>query len=65
MKLVFKVEEVAAALGKSTAEFNVIRPNLEARGFPKPIQGLDESWGIMAIVNWVNKSQEDELQEIA
>lgn len=65
MKLVFKVEEVAAALGKSTVEFNVIRPNLEARGFPKPIPGLDESWGIMAIVNWVNKSQEDEGQEMA
>lgn len=65
MKLVFNVNEVAAALGKTTAEFNVIRPNLEARGFPKPIRGLDESWGIMAIVNWVNNCQEDEDQAAA
>ena len=65
MKLVFNVNEVAAALRKTTAEFNVIRPNLEARGFPKPIRGLDESWGIMAIVNWVNNCQEDEDQVAA
>ena len=65
MKLVFNVNEVAAALGNTTAEFNVIRPNLEARGFPKPIRGLDESWGIMAIVNWVNNCQEDEDQAAA
>lgn len=65
MKLVFKTEEVAAALGKTTAEFNIIRPNLEARGFPRPIRGLDESWGIMAVIDWVNKCQDDEDQAAA
>jgi hypothetical protein len=59
MKLVFKIDEVAAALGKTTAEFIDIRPNLEALGFPKPVRGLDDSWSIMDVINWVNASKEE------
>jgi hypothetical protein len=54
MKLVFKVDEVAAALGKSTEEFLEIQSKLEVLGFPKPIDGLQGTWSIMNVVNWVN-----------
>lgn len=54
MKLVFNHSEVAEALGKSITEFDVIRPALEAIGFPKPVQGLGNSWAIMEVIRWVN-----------
>lgn len=54
MKLVFNADEVAAALGKSTEEFMLLRPELEALGFPVPIRGLEDKWSIMNVINWVN-----------
>jgi hypothetical protein len=38
MKLVFKLEEVAAALGKTENEFLAIQDKLEAAGFPRPVR---------------------------
>jgi hypothetical protein len=56
MKLVFTTEEVAAALGKTPQEFASIREELEKLGFPKPVPGLQHSWSIMNVINWVNTS---------
>jgi hypothetical protein len=56
MKLVFKHEDVAAALGKSPEEFEALRSKLESLGFPKPVRGLDDCWSIMEVINWVNNS---------
>ncbi len=57
MKLVFTREEVAAALGQSAADFDILRPTLEAEGFPKPIPGLSQFWSIMDVIAWVNRDQ--------
>lgn len=57
MKLVFKLEEVASAIGKTEEEFKAIRPNLEALGFPKPVRGLGETWSILDVINWVNTTR--------
>ena len=54
MKLVFTQAEVAEALGKSVGEFEVLRPSLETLGFPRPVQGLGQSWAIMEVIRWVN-----------
>ena len=54
MKLVFTHPEVAEALGKSVAEFDTLRPSLEAVGFPRPVPGLGASWAIMDVIRWVN-----------
>ena len=59
MKLVFKCDEVAIAIGKTEEEFRAIRPNLEALGFPKPVRGLGETWSIMDVINWVNASRSE------
>jgi hypothetical protein len=58
MKLVFKVDEVAAALGKTTGEFLEIQAKLEVLGFPKPISGLQDTWSIMNVINWVNTERQ-------
>ncbi len=60
MKLVFKIDEVAAAIGKTESEFKEIRANLEALGFPKPVRGLGETWSIMDVINWVNNTHTEE-----
>jgi len=57
MKLVFTREEVATALGQSAADFDMLRPILEAEGFPKPIRGLSLCWSIMDVISWVNRSR--------
>lgn len=54
MKLVFTHAEVAEALGKSIADFDTLRPSLEALGFPKPVRGLGNCWSIMDVIRWVN-----------
>jgi hypothetical protein len=54
MKLVFNRAEMCEALGKSPAEFDGLRANLELLGFPKPVQGLGECWSIMEVIRWVN-----------
>lgn len=54
MKLVFTRAEVAEALGRTEADFESLRPGLEALGFPKPLRGLGESWSIMEVIRWVN-----------
>jgi hypothetical protein len=54
MKLVFKQEEVAAALGKTEIEFQALREKLEAAGFPRPVRVLDDRWSIMDVINWIN-----------
>jgi hypothetical protein len=56
MKLVFTVEEVAAALQKSVAEFIALRPLLEDQGFPIPVRGLEDRWSIMDVITWVNRA---------
>jgi hypothetical protein len=58
MKLVFDKHEVAAALGKTTAEFEHMQFSLESLGFPKPVRGLDDRWPIMEVISWVNSSHE-------
>jgi hypothetical protein len=64
MRLVFKEEEVAAALGKTLDEFVDLRSKLETFGFPKPLRGLDDSWSIMEVINWVNNvPQTDEIAQ--
>jgi hypothetical protein len=60
MKLVFKLHEVAEAIGKTEAEFKIIRPDLEALGFPKPVRGLEDRWSIMDVINWVNNTRGEE-----
>ncbi|MBC8037746.1 MAG: hypothetical protein H7X89_11085 [Rhizobiales bacterium] len=55
MKLIFTREEVAAALGQTTGDFDILRPSLEAEGFPKPVRGLSLCWSIMDVINWVNR----------
>lgn len=55
MKLVFTREEVAAALGQSLGDFNILLPILEAEGFPKPVPGLSLCWSIMDVIAWVNR----------
>jgi hypothetical protein len=60
MRLVFNSEEVAAALGKSIEEFQNLRPELEALGFPKPVRGLEDKWSIMNVINWVNATKDDQ-----
>ena len=55
MKLVFTRDEVAAALGQSTENFDILRRSLEAEGFPKPIRGLAMCWSIMDVIAWVNR----------
>jgi hypothetical protein len=62
MKLVFTTEEVAAALGKTPQEFASIREELEKLGFPKPVPGLQHSWSIMNVINWVNTSTYSETE---
>jgi hypothetical protein len=62
MKLVFKRDEVAVALGKTTEEFSKLQFMLETLGFPKPIRGLEDSWSIMDVINWVNTSKENTSQ---
>jgi hypothetical protein len=62
MKLIFKRHEVAVALGKTLEEFTAIQSNLESLGFPKPVRGLDDSWSIMDVINWVNSSKESRDQ---
>jgi len=54
MKLVFTLEETAAALGKSPAELEALLPHLRAHGFPAPIAGLEDRWSIMEVMAWVN-----------
>ncbi len=54
MRLVFKREEVAAALDMTPAEFDKVQTKLESHGFPKPIRGLEEHWAIINVINWVN-----------
>lgn len=54
MKLVFSHLEVAEALGKTSAEFDQLRPSLENIGFPKPLRGLGQAWSIMEVIRWVN-----------
>jgi hypothetical protein len=61
MRLVFNSEEVAAALGKSIEEFQSLRPELEALGFPKPVRGLEDKWSIMNVINWVNATKDDQV----
>ncbi len=63
MKLVFGSDEVAAALGKTEVEFLEIKHELEARGFPKPIRGLENKWSIMNVINWVNSNPENQVAE--
>lgn len=58
MKLVFTRDEVAAALGQTSADFDLLRPVLEAEGFPKPIRGLSLCWSIMDVISWVNRSRQ-------
>ncbi len=60
MKLVFTREEVAAALGQTAVDFDVLRPTLEAEGFPKPIRGLSLCWSIMDVISWVNRPKQPE-----
>ena len=60
MKLVFNIEEVAAALGKTSEEFEKLRPELESLGFPKPIRGLENKWSIMNVISWVNEHKDDQ-----
>jgi hypothetical protein len=62
MKLVFNIEEVAAALGKTPEEFKVIRPELEVLGFPTPIRGLEDKWSIMNVISWVNATKEAQFE---
>jgi hypothetical protein len=57
VKLVFKLDEVATALGKTEEEFVALREKLEASGFPKPLQVLDDRWSIIDVINWVNASK--------
>ena len=64
MKLVFTREEVAAALGQSTEDFDVLQPSLEAEGFPKPVRGLSLCWSIMDVIAWINRDQRP-VQETA
>ncbi len=54
MKLVFNLAEISEALGKTPQEFQALRSDLEAIGFPKPVRGLGESWAIMEVIRWVN-----------
>ncbi len=54
MKLVFDLNEVAAALGQTSENFRTLRPKLESLGFPKQLRGLDERWSIIDVINWVN-----------
>lgn len=54
MKLVFTRNEIAEALAKTPAEFDLLRPALEGIGFPKPVEGLGDCWSIMAVIRWVN-----------
>ena len=61
MKLVFTVEEVAAALQMSIAEFSDLRPVLEDLEFPKPLHGLGQRWSIMDVISWVNQNGGGEL----
>ena len=56
MKLVFSSEEVATALNISAARFEELRPALEAEGFPRPLPGLERSWSILEVIDWVNRS---------
>jgi hypothetical protein len=62
MKLVFNRDEVAAAIGKTTEEFNKNLVMLEKFGFPKPVLGLDDCWSIMAVIDWVNTSKETQIK---
>jgi hypothetical protein len=54
LKLVFKQDEVAAALGKSEDEFIAMRESLEAKGFPKAVDALQDRWSIMKVIGWIN-----------
>ena len=60
MKLVFNIDEVAAALGKTTAEFERLQFTLESLGFPKPVRGLEDRWPIMDVISWVNSSHQSQ-----
>jgi predicted DNA-binding transcriptional regulator AlpA len=60
MKLVFNLEEVAAALGKTENEFLAIQDKLEAAGFPRPVRILDDRWSIMDVINWINADRAKE-----
>ncbi len=62
MKLVFNAAEVAASLGKTEAEFQAVRIELERLGFPKAIHGLEDKWSIMNVINWVNNGQETQTK---
>lgn len=55
MKLVFELDDLAAALKMSAEEFSRRRPVLEANGFPEPVPGLDDRWSIIEVVRWINR----------
>ena len=59
MKLVFELDDLAAALKLSAEEFRRRRPVLEAHGFPPSIPGLDERWSIIEVVRWINREPEE------
>ncbi len=59
VKLVFELDDVAAALKLSPEEFSRRRPLLEAHGFPRPVAGLDDRWSIIEVVRWVNREPDN------
>jgi hypothetical protein len=64
MKLVFTREEVAAALGKSVADFEAALPSLHALGFPNPVRGLETCWSIMDVIRWVNREEPPTMDSV-
>jgi hypothetical protein len=65
VKLVFSEEEVAAALNISVDRFAERRATLEAEGFPKPLPGLERSWSILEVIDWVNHGRTAPVAEDA
>jgi hypothetical protein len=59
MRMVFSKSEVAEALAMSAAEFDALRPELEAMGFPIPVKGLLERWSIIQVSQWINRAEDD------
>jgi len=46
--------QVAARLKRSLGWFHRNRPTLEAKGFPRPVDGLGMRWDSAAIDDWLD-----------
>lgn len=51
--LIYTLDEICRALGMSADTFRRLRPQLEAKGFPKRLPALGARWSRVAVDAWI------------